>query len=187
MYPTNRSISAACNEALLVRACVDVEFPPSTCIGFESLNVGDTFHVGDAFDDAGVTMAVDSFQWSNGQSTSNGYAEVQNGGLAGGMSNELQVNNVNIVFKLGSPVHLMTLRFGEYGGNLNITINGDFHNFNDFSDINGAFIGGTQVMAINGFGNDTGALILSGGPITDFVIGGQELWIDDVCICGERY
>jgi hypothetical protein len=74
----------------------------------------------------------------------------------------------------------LTFRFGEYGGNLNIEINGDFRNFQNFSDLNGLTIGGANVSVTNGFGNDIGEVTIS-GTIDSFSIGGQELWVDDFC------
>ena len=103
------------------------------------------------------------------------------GGLAGGTGQELAVNNVNLNFDFGRPVRSISLLFGEYGGNLNIEINGDFRNFDNFTDIDGAIIGGVQVSVINGFGNDAGRLELE-GVISSFSVGGQELWIDEVCV-----
>lgn len=90
------------------------------------------------------------------------------------------MNNVSLDFNFGSSLAGLTLPFGEYGGNLNININGDFRNFENFADINGLVIGGVKVSVVNGFGNDTGLLQLSGG-IGSFSVGGQELWIDNVC------
>ena len=69
--------------------------------------------------------------------------------------------------------------FGEFGGNLNLEINGDFRNFEDFAEIDGDTVGGVDVSIVNGFGDDQGTLQLSGN-ISSFSIGGQELWIDDV-------
>jgi len=91
------------------------------------------------------------------------------------------VNNINLAFDFGNPVHSLSLMFGEYGGNLNIDINGDFRNFNNFADLNGQTVGGVQVSVVNGLGNDRGRLQLD-GVITSFAVGGQELWIDDVCV-----
>ncbi|WP_264322338.1 SdrD B-like domain-containing protein [Zarconia navalis] len=73
----------------------------------------------------------------------------------------------------------LSLVFGEFGGNLNLEINGDFRNFEDFADIDGDTVGGVDVSVVNGFGDDQGTLQLS-GDISSFSVGGQELWIDDV-------
>nr|CBH39021.1 hypothetical protein, secreted [uncultured archaeon] len=150
------------------------------CVDFEDPLLGTTFYVGDIFTDSGATITVQSFQWSNSKWTTDGYAVIGNEGLAGGSGQEIWVNNVNLDFDFGSPCSGISLLFGEYGGNLNIEINGDFRNFQDFVDINGLNIGGVNVLVVNGFGNDKGSLKLS-GTINSLVFGGQELWIDDVC------
>ncbi len=72
------------------------------------------------------------------------------------------------------------MRFGEYGGNLNLEVNGDFANLEDFADIDGATIGGTTVAVTNGHEPDQGTITLS-GTVESFAVGGQELWIDESC------
>jgi hypothetical protein len=151
------------------------------CIDFGGLLLNRVYTVGSAFVASGTGITVRSFVWRNGIPTNQGFAQVQNRGLAGGAGNEMAVNNASLAFSLRGRARALMLRFGEYGGNLNITINGRFVNFNNFADINGASIGGVNVSATNGFGNDRGRLVLT-GPITSFSLGGQELWIDDVCI-----
>ncbi len=152
--------------------------PP--CVGFESLTLGATYHVGDSFVDAAAVITAHPFVWSSGTPTSGGYAQVGNAGLAGGAGLEMQVNNINLAFDFGKPLMGLSLKFGEYGGNLNIEINGDFRNFQNFADIHGLTIGGAKVFVANGFGNDQGHLGLT-GVIHTFSVGGQELWLDDVC------
>jgi rhodanese-related sulfurtransferase len=150
------------------------------CVDFEDPLLGTRFNVGDVFTDSGATITVQSFQWSNSKWTTGGYAVIEKDGLAGGSGQEIWVNNVNLDFDFGSPCSGISLLFGEYGGNLNIEINGDFRNFQDFVDINGLNIGGVNVVVVNGFGDDKGGLKLS-GTIKSLVIGGQELCIDNVC------
>lgn len=129
-----------------------------------------------------VMIEAEDFYWFSGISTSMGIATVEAGGLAGGSGQELQVNNINLDFHMG-PTTELTLRYGEYGGNLNIDINGDFRNFHDLSSIAGSIIGGVQVNVIPGSIPEQGILHLKGsspGAIHSFQFGGQELWIDDL-------
>ena len=159
------------------------------CIDFESLTIGKVYIVGDTFTDSGVTITVLPFQWGNSLWTSGGFAQVVDNGCAGVSGKEINVNNVNLGFNFTGPLKGLSLNFGEYGGNLNIEINDDFQNFENFVDINGINIGGVNVSVINGYGNDKGRLILSGEMgMFDFqkqdfmfVIGGQELCVDHVC------
>ncbi|MBC8249799.1 MAG: hypothetical protein H8E90_08990, partial [Anaerolineales bacterium] len=150
------------------------------CVDFEDLTLGTVYNVGDTFVTSGITVTATAFQWSGGTWTSDGFAEVENTGLAGGTGQEMEVNNITLEFDFGDPISGLELLFGEYGGNLNIEINGAFQNFENFADIDGSTIGGVSVSVVNGFGNDQGTLTLS-GTIYSFTIGGQELWIDDVC------
>ena len=120
------------------------------------------------------------FNSAAGQTTNSGFAEAQNGSHSGGTGNELDVNNVSIGFAFPTVLMGLSMRFGEFGGNLNLRINGDFANFDNFADINGKIIGGVLVSVVNGFGNDFGMLVDS-GSITDFEVGGQELYIDEIC------
>jgi hypothetical protein len=152
----------------------------TSCIYFEDLSLGTEYHVGDTFTESGVFIKVDDFQWSNGQWTDGGYAKVENTGMAGGSGQDMLVNNVNLRFDFGGSYEGLSLLFGEYGGNINIEINGDFRNVNDFIDINGLTISGVTVD-VNNLDSGKGSLTLS-GTVNSFAIGGQELWIDDVCL-----
>jgi len=154
---------------------------PSPCVSFEGLTLGDSYHVPDRFTDTDVEITVRAFQWGNGEWTTDGYAQVDDQGLAGGSGQEMWINNVNLDFDFCCVLEKgLTLKFGEYGGNLNIEINGIFKNFADFADIDGDNFDGVTVTVTDGLGNDTGTLTLE-GEVWSFAIGGQELWIDDVC------
>jgi hypothetical protein len=155
----------------------------AACVDFESLTLGARYGVGSLFSDSGATILGKAFEWSNGTLTTGGFTQVQNNGMAGGSGNELAVNNINLAFDFGGPVPGLSLRYGEYGGNLNIEINGDFRNFNSFADINGLTIGGVKVSDVPVAGTPLGTLTLE-GTVHSFAIGGQELWIDDVCPLG---
>jgi hypothetical protein len=119
----------------------------SVCVDFEDLPLPPlgVYHVGDTFPTGPAMVAALPFQWSGGGWTNGGYAQVDTAGLAGGSGQEMTVNNINLHFHFGTPLSCLELKFGEYGGNLNIEINGDFRNFENFASINGLIIGGVQV------------------------------------------
>jgi hypothetical protein len=151
------------------------------CVDFEDPPLDMRYYVGDIFMDSGVTTTLMPFQWSNGIWTYSGFADIQNAGNAGGSGQKVWTNNVNLSFDFPVyPLSGLSLRFGEYGGNLNIEINGIFRNFNNFAEIHATTIGGVNVSVTSGPGDAQGILILE-GEINHFVIGGQELAIDDVC------
>jgi hypothetical protein len=152
---------------------------PGGCVDFEDLTLATVYNVSDVFSDSGVSMTASQFQWSNGTWTSGGFARVQGTGLAGGTGLDLQLNNITVNFDFGRPVEDLVLFFGEYGGNVNLTVNGDFKNVIDLADLDAQMVGGTYVeVAVSppGFG----VLVIT-GVVNSFSIGGQELWIDDVC------
>lgn len=162
-------------------------WPPALdCVDFEEPALGSTYTVGTGFADSGAQVNGRDFQWSNGVWTSNGFMEIADAATswcdAGGSGQHLLINNINaeILWPAQLPKGL-TLGFGEYGGNVNININGDHVNVEDFALAPGV-IGGV-VVSCAGPGctsGGTGVLTLD-GPIDSFYIGGQEFCIDDVC------
>lgn len=154
------------------------------CVEFENPRAGTPYTVGDSFTDSGATISIEKFQWSTGTWTLDGYAKIDTHQLAGHVGQDLSLNNVNARFQFDRCVKGLTLLFGEYGGNVNLEVNGDFKNTADFAGLNGSTLGGVSV-AVTTYGNSLGRLALT-GFIRSFSLGGQELWIDHVCIdsCG---
>jgi len=153
---------------------------PGGCVDFESLTTGTFYNVTNSFAASGVTVIAAPFQWSNCSRTSGGFPEVETNNLSGGTGRDLEVNNITLEFDFGRDIEGLRLLFGEYSGNINLTINGDFRNESDFSVLHGRFVGGTLVEVLTsppGFG-----VIHITGVVNSFSVGGQELWIDHVCI-----
>ena len=151
------------------------------CVEFEDLNLGSVYKIGEKFVTSRMTVSVGQFVLSNGAPAGGSAAVVTAQGRAGGYGNELQINNVSLNFYFDSLPNGVSILFGEYGGNLNITINGEFVNFENFADINGRVIGGVMTSVLNGNGKGIGFLNLS-GEINTLSVGGQELWIDNMCL-----
>ncbi|MEZ4684125.1 MAG: hypothetical protein R2932_58940 [Caldilineaceae bacterium] len=130
-----------------------------------------------------------NFVWGNGNSTDAGFARISNRGLSGGTGHEVTINNINLCFgaNTGQVLQHIKFAFGEYGGNLNLTINRQFVNFGNFKEIHGTIIGGVKVNVLSGGGGNDKGQIEFVGTINDqrrwghLAIGGQELWIDDFC------
>ncbi len=177
-----RIVAAAGIVGLWGNAATAVGSPPDDAVrvDFEDLAVGQRFSVGDVFTSSGVEIRGEPFTWGNNQTTSGGFTEVEDGGRAGGSGHDLEVNNINLGFGLATPVASLSLAFGEYGGNENLRINGEFRNVSDLDDLDGVIVGGVGVQVTRT--DDLGTLRLDEvtQPISDFAIGGQELWIDDV-------
>ncbi len=152
---------------------------PYSALDFEDLALWSTWAVADVFRATGIPIAVKKFQRSDGTWADRGLVRVVDGGMAGGTGHELQLSNANVEITLPYVLRKMSLRFGEYGGNCNIEINGDFRNVDNLSQVNGEVIGGVQVSVVNGFGSDQGQVHLA-GQVHQFAIGGQEMFIDHI-------
>ncbi|MFC2108711.1 CARDB domain-containing protein [Candidatus Bipolaricaulota bacterium] len=166
--------------------------PAGDCIDFEDPAAA-MYVVSDVLSDSGAQIQVQAFQWSSGTWTYDGFLDIGTGGYAGGSDQEGGTNNVNLAIAIPGACDAVSFLFGEYGGNINLGVNGDFRNFEDFASINGTVIGGVPVTVTNGYGNDRGIVKLE-GPVwpsnflidgvsvpATLIIGGQELWIDDIC------
>jgi hypothetical protein len=147
---------------------------------YEDLPLGAMYLNGDSFTTGDYTHYVKHFTWSDGTDTNKGIVSVENGGMACSTGNELHYNNATTHIERtdGSLMNNMSFKFGEWGGNLNMEINGDFKNFEDMLDIDGAVIGGVLVTVDwGGGGNDCGQVTLT-GDLSYIRMGGQEYWVD---------
>lgn len=153
------------------------------CADFDDLTPGSEYVVGDVFVTRGYSVACREFFVEQGKRTTSGIARV-NKALAG-EDLELQLTDISAEFDFGGSVPSVRFAFGEYGGNINLQVNGDFRIFENFADVNGLTIGGCSVTVTGGSGNDTGTVLIE-GKIGQFLVGGRELFIDDVCPFEDR-
>ncbi len=151
---------------------------------FESVAIGVNWNAGDsALIDA---VRVDFYPISYCDGTfGNGAAQVI-GANKCSAGHRLNLNNLNANFAFAAssgPQNGAIMRFGEYGGSMNIRINASATIcFDNLIDIDGATIGGVTVHVVaGGFGNDCGEVHFE-GIINQLMIGGQELWVDGICI-----
>lgn len=166
----------------LIFATVVVTFIPGCCLRFSDQTPGATYNVGDIITTSSTDIAVEQFEWGDGNWTSSGSANVDTRNYSQGSGNDLNARNVNLRFLFDYPVVRITLKFGELGGNNNIQVNDDFKNVQDLVSLNGTTVGGAQVTvnAIQQGNNWYGKMTLDGN-INNFSIGGQELYLDDFC------
>ena len=177
-----RAVSLSIMLALPLVACAGPPHREFTgCVDFETASAGTDFVFLDTLIDSGIPLTVEAFQWSNGTWTTGNYARADTRQLAGGTGKDINLNNVSLRFHFGKVgANDLTISVGDYGGNLNLFVNGEFRNFANFPDIDNSMIGGTLVSVLGAAPNQIGSVKLS-GLVKSFSIGGQELWIDDVC------
>lgn len=148
-------------------------------VDFEDFTLATNYNVNDMETSGGVTITFDTFYWLPGDTPFNGgFAEIHNDQDSGGTGLDMETNNINAHFDFGGDVSMIKVLFGEFGGNLNIQINGTLVNVNTWLDIDNTTIAGVDA-SIATFDGSHGQIILV-GTISSFAIGGQELWIDDV-------
>ena len=152
------------------------------CYYFSDLTSGNKYNVGQTIITSDFDIEVEQFQWSNNTWTSTGYAEVDTRHYAQGSGNDLHSNNVNLLFLFEYPLKKIYFKFGELGGNCNVQVNDEFKNVQDLISLHNTLIGGVnfKVNASLQGNNWYGEIVLE-GTINSFKIGGQELWIDDIC------
>ncbi|NOQ21271.1 MAG: hypothetical protein GQ565_01300 [Candidatus Aegiribacteria sp.] len=153
-------------------------------IRFSDLSPGTRYEVGDVITTSGVDIVVEPFMWGNDNWTSDGRAEVDSRQYSGASGNDMNARNVNLNFTFDYPRSKISLKFADLGGNENIQVNDEFLNLNEIISLDGLILGGVtlSVSAVQEGTNWIGKLVLD-GTIHSFSIGGQELWIDDVCYC----
>ncbi|MCH2135953.1 MAG: dockerin type I domain-containing protein [Phycisphaerales bacterium] len=158
---------------------LDMTYQSDCNIAFEDLTAGDTYLPGDVILSDGHELGVEAFQWSNGTWNSGGRVDVWTMNEACGNGLELYTNNSSTRLKFTpNPVQNLQWQFGEYGGNINFAINGDFRNVQNYMDLNGLTVGGCVVHVLaGGLGNDCGEVQIE-GDVHELLIGGQEHTID---------
>lgn len=151
-------------------------------IDFEDIPAGTQFPAGVDFVSGGVLMHLEEFYWDVGSCTNptmGGFVMVDSNGQACGSGNDLMVNNVNVAFDYGVILTDLVIHFGESGGNVNLTVNGQCVSAGNLSDMP-PVIGGVNVTVDEpNPGHGCGKLSLH-GAIFEVSIGGQEFWIDDI-------
>jgi len=185
---TIRSFTIGGQEFFLDHICPGgggtVEVPD--CYEFEDQDAKLVLHVGDttpATSSTGnsVTVLGAPFTWSNGQVTQEGSAAIRSNGQAGHTGNEFAVNNILLKFiPPESFPNGISILFGEYGGNVNLEVNGELANVSNFSELSGTSLGGAQILVTGGTGQGLGELHII-GELKEFGIGGQELFVDHLC------
>lgn len=98
---------------------------------------------------------------------------------------EMNLNNINLVVQPNPPVTVADFVYADFGGDVNLGINGALVRRPDLSAMPAAIAGvNVAVTRINLFGFHFGTVTLTGtatNPIKSFGVGGQEFFVDDVC------
>ena len=197
-------VVSAC-AALLFCGClpttvsIDFEDLSSVSVGGAPVTLSTRYPVGTVIveEHSGVELMVLPFKWSTA-GWGDGYVEIVAGTMSGGTGNEVHFNNacLGIITPDKTVVKEMTVKFGEYGGNINLIENGTLHNYDDYTGIPSPTASGVTVtvtgtlpkanLKLKGtLGHFTYAFptLPMAPPLPEYAAvigGGQELWIDDI-------
>ncbi|MBN2475191.1 MAG: VWA domain-containing protein [Pirellulales bacterium] len=153
-------------------------------IDFEDLPPEAEYEVGDTFVASGVPVTVQGFVQRSGVTYYGGRAEVDDQRQAGGLGQDMALRSVNLDFGFAKPLTGLVLQYGEYGGSVNLEINGELKRFTNLSDAHGTVLGDVEVSVLV-VGDLLRFLVLS-GQVESFAVGGEEFWIDNVRFFGEE-
>jgi hypothetical protein len=104
--------------------------------------------------------------------------------VAFGSDQSLRLNNINVEFDfsgVGFAVQEVTFEFLDLGGHENLSVNGSPIFAGELSAVGSPIDGvSASVTTTPVSGGNSGRVVL-GGAVETVRVGGQELWIDNVC------
>lgn len=177
---TLNTLSTVVTTGLL--ASLTLASPPT----YEDLPIGTTYVVGDSDSSTGVPFRFDCFRWASGDVFCGGIARIDPQIPGCNSGRRMLLNNINVQYDYLGSIGAQTnpvFAFGEYGGNINLAINGDTRNFANFLDIDGTVVGGCTVRVLSGGGGNDCGRIMFEGVVNRMTVGGQEFWWDGTPDC----
>src|SRR5690606_16150608 len=110
-------------------------------------NLNETFRPGRNFTASEHSVYIRDFVFGDGTPYDEGWVEIQNSISPDSTGLRLWFNNANASFYFGGDLSGLSLRYSDFGGNSNIVVNGEFLNFDEFSEIDGTSISGVDISA----------------------------------------
>lgn len=172
-----------------------VPAPASSCIDFDALALNTTYGTpaGQApgtvvLSQGGVRVSVETFFFVGSGSAFN-HARVEAARPDFGAGRVLRVNNIDLdidLSALAAPARQLVLRFADVGGSENLSVDGapvPIHRGELVAapaTMGSAFVA-TSAVPITGGKAGALAVIDAGGGIGHVRVGGQELFLDDIC------
>lgn len=171
---------------------IDTAFPSdqAACdrLTFGDLTLGTQYDAGDVFTSEGVLLTVVGYSQPIGPCGNpldlGGFVQVVNDNGACGLGKELLFNNANVDFDFGDTVRELVIPYGEFGGTVSLSVNGDCVTAEDMVDLDGTALGGVAVSVFSeGQPGLSCGIVRLGGAVNQLAIGGQELYVDGLSYC----
>ncbi|NUO08281.1 MAG: hypothetical protein HUU08_06300 [Candidatus Brocadia sp.] len=169
-----------------------LEHPSTVCVDFESPLVAGTQYgvpAGNSSGDVvftahGIPVSVYNFDFAGGGGTFK-VARVETAPVPFGSGQSIRTNNINLEFdfsQLNFQPSEVQLEFLDLGGHENISVNGSPVFAGELSSVPNP-IGGVSIAVntVTAQGSKKGIVTLT-GAVKNLRIGGQEFWIDNVCV-----
>jgi len=155
--------------------------PDPDCLDFELEPLDRSFTNGQSFVEDGLTLRVGSFTFGNGTTTTSGSVNIKGNNRARHIRHEANLSNATLNWRYNC-VQQVTFNYAEFGGSVNLIIDGQLANANNMIDLHGTTLGGAaiSVSAVAVPGGVAGRVTLT-GIMQRLGVGGQEFWIDHVC------
>lgn len=148
-----------------------------SCIDFNDRNAGETILPGTNFSSQQASLSVHPGPFANPK-----HLKINTASHSGGSGLDARFNNVVADISFDRQPESIVLQFGDLGGSLYLSINDSILTPTDFVSLDGQTIAGVDIYVdaiTNGF-NWYGMMTLV-GPVIQLSIGGQELWVDNIC------
>ena len=154
----------------------------ATCEFLDILAVGVVIRIGlppaNSYQPLLIDIVARSLTWANGCATMNGEAKTENSGKADGPGAEIAASNLGLSIRrgFGQVLHRVRFSFGEYGGNINVSVNNTLANVDNFTALNKPGARPVTITVLSGgFCSDKGVIELQ-DPMPDQINGpGQSV------------
>lgn len=159
------------------------------CNRFSSLTVGEQYPPKSAIPADPPLIYFLAMQTSTltGGSTPNHYGEIAASTKAGRTQPELYLHHTLVGAQFSLPMYQASVAFANTGNahqTQTLAVNGETTVVSSFDEMHNKQLGGAAITVINTVINngqpEQGVLIIS-GKVSSLAIGGEEVWVDDLC------
>ena len=131
-----------------------------------------------------IQMSTHFFHWTNGGTLGSAGIEIPPKLFAAGQA--IFMNNINLGFdftKVGFPVSKVAFQYLDLGGFENFSVNDQKVYIGELRKVSSTIAGvNIQILPNSQFPQNTSGKVIITGNIETVKIGGQELFIDNVCM-----
>lgn len=184
LAPAHAAVALSLALAVVLVACATPR-----CVDFEDLVTGTRYSPGDTITSAGETLTLAAFRPSVGASTVNGEALVVE--MAGTpLTRAVELRGSELALPLNGAVDNVQVHYQHTGGRASVVLNGFPMPWTGSTNISGSnvgpggelFVDAFQYAAPSGIPHNWIGTLTVAGPMTSLALGGEELWIDSLCI-----